>query len=77
MTAGRFTREIPPAVALMAVLLAVLAASASYIAAPAAVRQSIPQANPSYYATLPLAVTFPFNVIVGIPLYYQITRVFT
>ena len=58
-------------------LLAVLAASASYIAAPAAVRQSIPEANPSYYGTLPLAVTFPFNVTIGIPLYFELSRLFT
>lgn len=58
-------------------LLAVLAASASYIAAPAAVRQSIPEANPSYYGTLPLALTFPFNVTLGIPLYFELSRLVT
>lgn len=52
-----------------AVLLMVLAASASYIAVPAAVRLVIPRANPGIYITLPLAVTFPLNVGVGIPLY--------
>jgi uncharacterized protein len=52
-----------------AVLLMVLAASASYIAVPAAVRLVIPQATPGLYIPLPLAVTFPFNVGVGIPLY--------
>lgn len=51
-------------------LLATLAASASYIAAPAAVRLSLPEANPTLYLTASLAVTFPFNVTVGIPLYY-------
>jgi hypothetical protein len=52
-----------------AVLLAVLAASASYIAVPAAARIAIPKAEPSIYIGLALAVTFPFNVVVGIPLY--------
>jgi len=52
-----------------AVLLAVLAASASYIAAPAALRLAIPQAKPSVYISLALGVTFPFNIAVGIPLY--------
>ena len=51
-------------------LVAVLAASASYIVVPAAMRISLPQANPSIYVTLTLAVTFPFNLIVGIPLYH-------
>lgn len=56
-------------------LVAVLGASASYIAVPPAMRLAIPEANPSYYLTLSLGVTFPFNVLVGIPLYhYVITR---
>ena len=50
-------------------LLTVLAASASYLAVPAAMREAIPKANPGVYVTLPLAITFPFNVIVGLPLY--------
>ncbi|MFZ5589025.1 MAG: sodium-dependent bicarbonate transport family permease [Pseudomonadota bacterium] len=54
-----------------AALVAVLAASASYIAVPSAMRLAIPEANPSFYLTLALGVTFPFNVIVGIPLYYH------
>ncbi len=53
-----------------AMLLTVLAASASYIAVPAAIRMTLPQANPAVYVTLSLAVTFPFNVMVGIPLYF-------
>jgi uncharacterized protein len=53
-------------------VLGVLAASASYIAAPAAVRIAIPAANPGYYLTASLAVTFPFNLVVGIPIYYAI-----
>lgn len=52
-----------------AVLLMVLASSASYIAVPAAVRLVIPRATPGLYIPLPLAVTFPFNVGIGIPLY--------
>jgi uncharacterized protein len=57
-------------------VLAVLAASASYIAAPAAVRVALPQANPGYYLTASLAITFPFNLAVGMPLYYAIARWF-
>lgn len=52
-----------------ATLLGVLCGSASYIAVPAAMRLALPQANPAVYVTLSLAVTFPFNVVVGIPLY--------
>lgn len=52
-----------------ALLFAVLCASASYIAVPAAMRLTVPEANPSLYVTTALAVTFPFNIIVGIPLY--------
>ena len=46
-----------------------LAASASYIAVPAAMRLALPQANPSIALTLSLGVTFPFNLIIGIPVY--------
>ncbi len=56
------------------VLLMVLSASASYIAVPAALRQSIPEASPSLYLGLSLGVTFPFNVIIGIPLYHAVAR---
>ncbi len=52
-----------------AILLAVLAASASYIAAPAALRLAIPKADPALYVSLAMGVTFPFNIVVGIPLY--------
>jgi hypothetical protein len=51
-------------------LLAVLAASGSYIVVPAVVRYAIPEARPSRYFTLALAVTFPINIAIGIPLYY-------
>ena len=53
-------------------LVAVLGASASYIAVPPAVRLAIPEANPSFYLTLSLGITFPFNVVLGIPLYHAI-----
>lgn len=53
-------------------VLGAMAASASYIAAPPAVRMTLPEANPAYYLTASLAVTFPFNLLVGIPLYYQL-----
>lgn len=49
--------------------LAILAASASYIAVPAAMRLALPEADPALYIAMSLAVTFPFNVTVGIPLY--------
>lgn len=52
-----------------ALLFVVLCASASYIAVPAAMRQTLPQANPALYVTMALALTFPFNILVGIPLY--------
>ena len=55
-------------------LLAALAASASYIAAPAAMRLSLPDANPTLSLTAALAITFPFNVTLGIPLYLQMAR---
>jgi hypothetical protein len=51
-----------------ATVLGVLAASASYIAAPAAVRLALPEANPAFYLTASLGITFPFNLVVGIPL---------
>jgi hypothetical protein len=50
-------------------VLATLAASASYIAAPAAMRIAVPEANPTLYLTASLGVTFPFNIVAGIPLY--------
>ncbi|MEM9227694.1 MAG: sodium-dependent bicarbonate transport family permease, partial [Verrucomicrobiota bacterium] len=56
-----------------AVMFSVLAASASYIAAPAAVRVSLPEANPGYYVTASLGITFPFNLVLGIPLYFYLS----
>lgn len=57
-----------------ALLFAVLCASASYIAVPAAMRMSLPQANPSIYVAMALALTFPFNIVVGIPTYLEIVK---
>lgn len=54
-------------------VLATMAASASYIAAPPAVRATLPDANPAYYLTMALAVTFPFNIVIGIPLYFDMS----
>ena len=53
-------------------VLGAMAASASYIAAPPAVRVTLPQANPTYSLTCALAITFPFNILAGIPIYYQL-----
>lgn len=53
-------------------MLATLAASASYIAVPAAMRISVPEANPTLSLAASLGVTFPFNVLVGIPIYYAL-----
>lgn len=50
-------------------LLAILAASASYIAVPAAMRMAVPKANPSIYIPMALAVTFPLNITIGMPIY--------
>ena len=59
-----------------ATLLMVLTASASYIAVPAVVKDAIPNANPAIYLGLSLGITFPFNVIIGIPLYNQLAIYF-
>lgn len=53
-------------------LFAILCASASYIAVPAAMRLAVPEANPSLYVAMALAITFPFNIVVGIPVYHAI-----
>jgi hypothetical protein len=52
-------------------LLMVLSASASYIAVPAVLRHAIPEANPSLYFGMSLGLTFPLNILLGIPLYVQ------
>jgi len=82
---GAFALLIPPTFAVIglgfamlmglslggAILFATLAASASYIAAPAAMRSAVPEANPALSLTAALAITFPFNILLGIPLYRQ------
>jgi hypothetical protein len=55
-------------------VMATLAASASYIAAPAAIRIALPDASPGIYVTASLGITFPFNLIIGIPLYIKIAE---
>lgn len=55
-------------------LLMVLAASASYIAVPAVIRHAIPEANPSLYFSMSLGLTFPFNILIGIPLYVSVAQ---
>ncbi|GAA0312187.1 sodium-dependent bicarbonate transport family permease [Rhodovulum strictum] len=59
------------------VLMMTLAASASYIAVPAAMRVALPEAKPSIYLTLALGITFPFNLTLGIPLYLAAARLVT
>ncbi len=66
-----FILRLPPG---DAALLMTLAASASYIAVPAAMRLALPSAKPSIYLTLSLGVTFPFNLTVGIPIYILIAQ---
>ena len=51
--------------------------SASYIAAPAAVRIALPKASPGLYVTSSLGITFPFNLVVGIPLYIALAEALT
>ncbi|MFT5914495.1 MAG: hypothetical protein ACJAWV_000815 [Flammeovirgaceae bacterium] len=57
-------------------LLAVLAASASYIAVPAAMQIAVPKANPGIYIPMALAITFPFNITFGLPIYLYIVKTF-
>ncbi len=59
-----------------ALLFTVLCASASYIAVPAAMRLAVPEANPGFYIPMALGITFPFNIIVGLPLYLSIIQKF-
>lgn len=56
-------------------LLMVLAASASYIAAPAAMRIAAPEARPTIYLGLSLGITFPFNLVIGLPVYFALAGV--
>lgn len=57
-------------------VFAILAASASYIAVPAAMKISVPKANPGLYLPMALAVTFPVNITIGMPIYYMIIQQF-
>lgn len=57
-------------------IFAVLAASASYIAVPAAMKITVPQANPGLFLPMALAVTFPVNITIGMPLYYLVVTNF-
>lgn len=58
-------------------LFAILGSSASYIAVPAAMKQVVPDANPSLYLPMALGITFPVNVMIGIPFYYSIILINT
>jgi hypothetical protein len=55
-------------------IFAVLAASASYIAVPAAMKITVPKSNPGLYLPMALAVTFPVNITIGLPLYFLIVQ---
>ena len=57
-------------------ILSTLAASASYIAVPAAMKIAVPKANPGLYLPMALAVTFPINITIGLPLYLEIVKMF-
>ncbi|MBN8690549.1 MAG: sodium-dependent bicarbonate transport family permease [Armatimonadetes bacterium] len=57
-------------------VLGVMAASASYIAAPAAVRIALPEAKPGLYLTAAIAITFPFNLVLGIPIVFEFAKWF-
>lgn len=56
-------------------IFAVLAASASYIAVPAAMKIAVPKANPGLYLPMALAITFPFNITLGLPIYFGIINI--
>jgi hypothetical protein len=55
-------------------MFAILAASASYIAVPAAMKISVPKSNPGLYLPMALAVTFPVNITIGMPIYFLIVE---
>lgn len=59
-----------------AFLFTILCASASYIAVPAAMRLALPEANPSVYIPMALGITFPFNILIGFPLYFSLLNLF-
>jgi hypothetical protein len=58
------------------ILLMVLASSASYIAVPAVLRHAMPEVNPALYMGMSLGITFPLNIIFGIPIYSAIAKFF-
>ena len=55
-------------------ILGAIVSSASYIAAPPAVRLTLPQANPTLSMTAALGITFPFNIAIGIPIYFWMAK---
>lgn len=57
-------------------LFLALTTSGSYIAVPAALKKTIPEANPGIYLSLALGITFPFNILIGLPLYWQLIKVY-
>jgi len=57
-------------------IFAILAASASYIAVPAAMRIAAPKADPGLFVPMALGITFPFNITIGMPVYYEIVKYF-
>ena len=57
-------------------LIAILASSASYIAVPAAMKQAAPEADPGLYIPMALGLTFPFNITLGMPLYWMLIQIF-
>lgn len=58
------------------ILLMILAASASYIAVPAVLRHAMPEVNPALYMGMSLGITFPLNIILGIPIYSAVAKYF-
>ncbi len=72
--AGVFAGQLSGLSPAGAAVMGAMAGSASYIAAPAAVRAGLPDANPAYYLPLALGVVFPFNLTIGIPLYYELAK---
>ena len=58
-------------------IFAILAASASYIAVPAAMRLVAPKSDPGLFMTMALGITFPFNITIGMPIYYSIINHFS
>jgi hypothetical protein len=59
-----------------ALLLTILCASASYIVAPAILKDALPEANPAKFLTMSMGITFPLNIIIGIPVYWWIIERF-